>query len=549
MTKPSAWSAWCELVPGRVLPLGYDADKTADPGDWFDVEKADHAIGFVEHHCCHVEGTKAGQSVLLEPWQQAFVGAIFGWKRRDGTRRYREVFLYVPRKNGKTLLAAAIGLYVLFFDGEQAAQCYCAAADRDQATIVFRAASGMINQSVAMAEQAEVQDGYKKILLTKDRHSYLKAISSEASSKHGFNTHLGIIDELHAQPNSDLVDALDTSTASRLQPLMIYITTADFERESLCNQKYAYAKKVASREINAREFLPVIYEMPAGMDWKTEEAWRAANPNAGVSFPMERLQTACQKAQDMPTFENTFKRLNLNIRTQQEHRWLSLEAWDACAADVPEAALSRMECYAGLDISSTADITALVLLFPNAGGPGKHVVRCKFWVPGENGRQREKRDSVPYITWERQGLVFFTEGNVIDEDEIEREIVKCSQLYQLREVAYDPWRATTFATRVQTKYGIQFIEFRQGTTSMNEPSNALEAMIKGKQLMHGGNPVLRWMAGNVQVVESGGMIRPDKGASTEKIDGIVSLIMAIGRAKVGMASPVVPADFTLRVIG
>lgn len=528
-----------------MLPGGYDADATAGPGDTFNRAKAEHAIGFIENYCRHVEGTEAGKPVLLQPWQQAFVGAIFGWQREDGTRRYREVFLYVPRKNGKTLLAAAIGLYVLFFDGEQAAQCYCAAADRDQATIVFRAASGMIDRNAEMRKRADVQIGYKKIRLNSDQHSFLKAISSEASSKHGFNTHFAVIDELHAQPDGSLFEALETSTASRRQPLIVSITTADFERVSLCNQKLAYAYRVRSGEISAREFLPVIYEMPGHMDWKTEEAWRAANPNAGVAFPLDYLRDACRKAQDMPTFENSFKRLHLNIRTQQDRRWITMESWDLCAGNVPDETLLGRECYAGLDLSSTSDITAFVMLFPNAGGQGKHVVRCHFWVPGENGPKREKRDAVPYMTWERQGLVEFTEGNVIDEARIEQAIVEYSRKYRIIEVPYDPWRATTFATMMKDKHGLNMIEFRQGTTSMNEPCQSLEAMLKTGSLMHGGHPVLRWMAGNVQVVENNGMIRPDKGSSGEKIDGIVALVMAIGRARIGMASPAKAVDYTL----
>ena len=247
--------------------------------------------------------------------------------------------------------------------------------------------------------------------------SELKVVSAEAYTKHGVNAHGVIIDELHAQPNRELVDVLTTSTGARRQPLIIYITTADFDRESICNEKYDYACKVRDGIIADPAFLPVIYEAQRDDDWTSPAVWARANPNLGVSVSREYLERECRRAQETPTYENTFKRLHLNLRTQQDVRWLSIEAWDACGDEpVDESALDGQACFAGLDLSTTTDVSALALVFPDSDGTVAVVSR--FWIPGDNAEKRERRDRVPYQTWCRQGLIDMTPGNVIDYERI-----------------------------------------------------------------------------------------------------------------------------------
>ena len=325
----STWDDVIGLVPG------YDPQATA--GDcWFDEEAADKVVGFFADCLVHVKGEFAGRPFLLEPWQQAIVANLFGWKRPDGTRRYREAFIFVPRKNGKSILAAGICIYMLFCDGEWGAEIYCAAAERDQAALVFDVAKQMVNHEPVLRDACRI---YTKAITIESMGSTFKAISADASTKHGYNAHCAVIDELHAQKNRELVDVLITSTGARRQPLIVHITTSDFERPSICNEKHDYASKVRDGIIEDRAFLPVIYEAGRDDDWTNPEVWAAVNPNYGVSISKEYLAHECQRAQEAPTYENTFKRLHLNIRTEQDVRWISMERWERCGGPVDAEAL------------------------------------------------------------------------------------------------------------------------------------------------------------------------------------------------------------------
>ena len=467
-----------------------------------------------------------GQPFRLESWQQAIVGNLFGWKRPDGTRRFREAFIYVPRKSGKSEMAGGLGNLLTFADGEPGAQVYCAAADREQARLVFNAAKTMVQAEPELASRGRV---YTNAIMVEATGSVLKVVSAEAYSKHGVNAHGVIIDELHAQPNRELVDVLTTSTAARRQPLIVYITTADFDRDSICNEKYDYACKVRDGVIDDPAFLPVIYEAPSDADWTDPQVWADANPNLGVSVSEEYLERECQRAQETPTYENTFKRLHLNMKTQQDVRWLSLEQWDACGgAEIDEADLEGQECYAGLDLSTTTDVSALLLLFQ--GDDGEVGLLPRFWVPADNARKRERRDRVPYQTWARQGFIEMTEGNVVDYDVIRRRINELGERFKIREIAIDRWNATQLAVQLQGD-GFEVVTFGQGFRDMSGPTKELEKLVISGKLRHGNHPVLRWMASNVSVgTDAAGNLKPSKKKSTERIDGIVAGIMALGRA-------------------
>ena len=316
---------------------------------------------------------------------------------------------------------------------------------------------------------------------------------------------------------------------SRRQPLIVHITTADFDRESICNEKYDYACKVRDGVIDDPAFLPVIYEASNDDDWTDPDIWKRVNPNLGVSINKEYLQRECRKAQETPSYENTFKRLHLNIRTQQDVRWLSLEAWDACdGSPIDESALEGRPCFAGLDLSTTTDLSALVLVFPHDDGTSTLVPR--FWVPADNAERRERRDRVPYQTWARQGLIEMTPGNVIDYDRIKARIDELGRRFDIREIAVDRWNATQLITQLQDEWH-EVTPFGQGFKDMSAPTKEFERLVMSRRLRHGGYPVLRWMVSHVSVeTDAGGNLKPSKKKSTDRIDGLVAAIMALSGA-------------------
>ncbi len=525
---PTIAAKWRKLF---ALMPGYDPIATAEPGQWFDPEAAQRAIDFFHEMLTHVKGELAGKPLILEPWQQAEIACIFGWKRRDGTRRYREVFDYEPRKNGKTTKSAGIVLYLLVCDDEPGAEIYSGAAEREQAALVYQQAKGMIAAEPELASRLQPYYTFKSIEY-KATNSFYKAISADANTKHGFNAHGVVIDELHAQPNRELVDVLITSTGSRRQPLVVHITTADYLRESICNEKYEYACKVRDGIIADSSFLPIIYEASREDDWTDEATWEKANPNLDVSVCRDYLRRECKRAQDSPAYENTFKRLHLNVRTEQDVRWLQMAKWDACNGAVDEKALEGRECFAGLDLASTTDIAALALLFPPKDEGEPYKVLPYFWVPGDNIDAKSHQDKVAYGGWINRGHLEATPGNVIDYDVIRRRIGELGKRFNIREVAIDRWNSTQLQTQLDDD-GFTVVQFGQGFASMSAPTKDLEGLVLSRRLAHAGQPVLRWMASNVMVeIDAAGNLKPSKKRATEKIDGIVALIMALGRALV-----------------
>jgi phage terminase large subunit-like protein len=532
--EPIDWEKVLRLIPG------YDPFENCGEC-WFDSAAAQRACDFFPLFLRHVEGAMAGKPFHLLPWQQSVVGNLFGWMKthEDGspTRRYREALIYVPRKNGKTPLSAGIALYVLFADNEKGQQNYIAAGDREQAGMLFRQAAGMVEQDHRLNSRCRIFGGKSnqwasKSIVREDESSFLRVISSDAHTKHGGTTHLGIIDELHVQPNRDLYDVMRTSTASenRRQPLLLWITTADFARPSICNEVHGYACKVRDGLVDNESFLPVIYELTEEDDWTDPANWDKANPNLGVSVSRQYMKDECKKAQEQPTYENTFKRLHLNIRTQQDVRAIPMDSWTRCGGVVNEFQLMHRHCYAGLDLSTTTDITAFVMLFPPGDPMDRWDIICRFWIPGDNAHRRANKDRVEYPTWINQGHITAHDGNRLDYGLIRREINGLKDKYDIQGIAVDPWNGTQLMLELQDD-GMEIVEFRQGFGSMTGPTKELLAMIGAHQLNHGNNPVLSWMAGNAATKEDpAGNIKFDKGKSTEKIDGIVALTMALGLA-------------------
>lgn len=520
---------------GRVKEAS--AWKVGFKGAYFDEGKAKDAVDFIETCCRHVKGEMGGQKLILEWWFKQIVRAIFGWLRyKNGPRLFREIYIEVPRKNAKSTYGGALACKMLFTEDEPGSEIYSAAADTDQANIVFSIAKGMVEQD---PELSQVADSFRRSIIYKDRAYHV--LSADAPTKHGKNSAAILFDELHAQPSRELFDVLKTSTGARRQPLLIMFTTAGFDRNSICWEVHEYAQKVIDGTVTDPAFLPIIYAADENDDWTDPKTWKKANPNFGKSIKEDYLRAECEKAKVTPAYENTFKRLHLNIWTQQETRWLQMTEWDACGiVPVNYEALRGRRCYAGLDLASTTDIAALVLVFP--GEP--FMVLAFFWIPEDNMHDRIVKDRVPYDVWHREGFLEATPGNLIDYRYIMLRLGRCRVDFDLRMLAFDRWGSQKIVTDLCDEYGFSvdekesqnyqkplLVQFGQGFASMSAPTKELLNMVLARKIAHGANPVLRWMANNAVVRQDpAGNIKLDKGKSTEKIDGVVALVMALDLA-------------------
>lgn len=526
MTKIPA--IWREPV-GRE-DCGFDPWRDAGDEYWFDVNTARRVCRFIESEMKHSKGEFAGKPFILERWERKIIGHLFGWKQtKDGLRRFRKMFLFLPRKNGKTYITASLGLVFLVGDTEPGAEVYCCAAEANQAALVFTEASNMVRQNRRLSKMIRIFDGYHAMKF-EEAMSYWRVLSSEAGTKHGLNPSAYIVDEVHAQKKDDLMETLETGTGARRQPMGIYISTADYAGDSPCNRLLGYARKVRDGEIKDPTFFPVLYESKNDVDdWKDEATWRKVNPNLDVSIKLDYLRRQFQKACDEPSYENTFKRLHLNMTTEQEKRWMKMDDWDASGQALQPSALEGKTCYGGMDLSSTTDISALVLYFPE-----QSACLAWFWVPEKTAAKR-----VEYDMWAKQGYITISPGKVIDYAPIRSQILECSKKYKLLDLAYDKYNASQLVTTLADDDGIPVMEFLQTYKSMNEPIKEMEKQILDRKLVHFGNPVLRWMASNAQAMEDKQgnikLTKPNKD-SPLKVDGIIALVMAFGVSLAGKKS-------------
>jgi len=514
---------WVERACQRHLD---DLENGALRGLHFDEGAAMHAIGFFDF-LHHSKGEWAGRTVELEPWQAFIVAMIFGWKRTNGTRRFRTAYEEVARKNGKSTIGAGIGLYLFIADGEAGAEVYSAATKRDQAKITHSEATRMVKSSPGLRKRIKV---FKDNLNVEGSASKFEPLGADADTMDGLNVHGAIIDEVHAHKTRDMWDVLDTATSSRRQPLIFAITTAGYDRQSLCFQLHEYAQKILDGILQDDSFFGIIFSLDDDDDWEDEANWVKSNPNLGISKKLDDMREKARKAKGMPAALFAFLRLELNVWTQSETKWVSLEHWAACGKAVDADGLRGRSCYGGLDLSSTTDITAFILVFPPQTKEDDYQVLCRFWIPEDAMITRSKRDRVPYDAWVRQGFITATSGNVIDYDWVIDQIDRDAQVYDLREVPFDRWGATQIAAKLADK-GLTCVQFGQGFQSMSPPMKELEKLTLSHKLAHGNNPVLTWMANNLVVNQDpAGNIKPDKEHSIEKIDGMVALIMALDRA-------------------
>lgn len=503
----------------------------------FDPDKAALALGFIER-LKHTKGRWRGVPFTLLPWQRQIVEDVFGTVKPDGYRQYRTAYVEIPKKNGKSELAAAVALYLLCADGEYGAEVYGAAADRAQASIVFDVAAAMVDQDPALRKRIRPMLSQKR-LLYKPTRSFYQVLSAEAFTKHGLNVHGVIFDELHAQPNRELWDVLTQGSGdARTQPLYFAITTAgdDPDRTSIGWEVHEYAQKVRDGVLIDPTFYPVIYGIDVDDDWTDEANWLKANPSLGETIALDRVREAFQRARNNPAEERLFRQLRLNqwVKTKAA-KWLSLDLWDKTAGLVVPDKLRGRECFGGLDLSKTTDLTAFVLVFPPTEEDPAYYVLPYFWIPEDNAKERERRDGVPYGRWISEGRIQATPGAVVDYAFLEKTIDALAKEYRIREIAYDPWNATQTALNLAAR-GHTMVEVRQGAKSMSPAMKELEVLIRRERLRHGGHPVLRWCFSNLEVkIDENENLRPVKGKSAERIDGMVALINAMARVIVHTA--------------
>lgn len=495
---------------------------------YYDKDAADLAVRFFEKLLVHSKGEWAGKPFKLQEWQKDdIIKPLFGWKRtKDNSRRYRNAYIEIPRKNGKSTLCAGLALLLLYADGEPGAEVYSAAADKDQARIVFSEAQAMVEASPALSEHGKV---LRSSIVVKSERSTYKVLSADAFTKHGLNAHGIVFDELHAQPNRELFDVLNTSVGARRQPLMVMITTAGvYDPESICWEQHEYARQVLSGVIVDDNYFAYIAAADEDDDWTSPVTWAKANPGLGETIKLDYLEGECRRAIQSPAYQNTFRRLHLNQWTSQDERWLDMAAWNACEQELPD--LKGRTCFGGLDLASTTDIAAFVLCFPPVEENEPYWLVPHFWIPNDAMIERVRRDRVPYDAWVRDGLITTTPGNVIDYYYIEQTIRQLAIDYNIEEIAFDRWGATLLYQRME-EARMTMIQFGQGYVSMSPPMKEFLNLIVSKQIAHDGNPVLRWMADNVVArTDPAGNIKPDKSKSRAKIDGIVASIMGLDRA-------------------
>lgn len=507
----------------------YKPTKFKAKGSYYDKEYADFAVAFIES-LCHTKGTWAGKKFELIDWQEQIIRDLFGILKPNGYRQFNTAYIEIPKKNGKSELAAAVALLLTCGDGEQRAEVYGAAADRQQASIVFDVAADMVRMCPALNKRVKILASQKR-LIYEPTNSFYQVLSAEAYSKHGFNVHGVVFDELHSQPNRKLYDVLTKGSGdARMQPLFFLITTAGTDTHSICYEVHQKAQDIIDGRKIDPTFYPVIFGADDTEDWTSPKVWKKCNPSLGETIGMDKVKTACESAKQNPGEENSFRQLRLNQWVKQAVRWMPMDKWDKCAFAVNEEQLEGRVCYGGLDLSSTTDITAFVLVFPPLDKEDKYVILPYFWIPEDTLDLRVKRDHVPYDVWERQGYLQTTEGNVVHYGYIEKFIEQLGKKYNIREIAFDRWGAVQMVQNLEGM-GFTVVPFGQGFKDMSPPTKELMKLTLEQRIAHGGHPVLRWNMDNIFVrTDPAGNIKADKEKSTEKIDGAIATIMALDRA-------------------
>lgn len=510
----------CEYVRLAVERYCADLDRALDKGWYFDRKAAMRAIHFIEK-LKHTKGEWAGQRFRLELWQQFVLWNIFGWKNADGTRRFRYAYIEIARKNGKTALSAGIGLYMLFADGESRPEVYSAATVKDQAKICF-------SDAVEIVKATDLKNyltPYRNSIVYELKGGTMKPLSSDYGTHDGLNPSCGIIDEFHAHKDSGMFDVIKSAFGARRQPLMFIITTAGFDKSGVC---YAYRENVIKvlRGVNEDDSLfGIIYTLDDKSEWDDPKMWIKANPNLGVSLSADYLADQVKDAKNRPEAVRNVMTKNVDLWVDAERTWILDDVWQKCIGTTDPADLKGCACWGGLDLSNVSDITAYVLLFHEND---RFQLLPHFWIPEEKMLEKIRKENINYDKWVAEGYVTVTPGNVIDYDFVKTDILRIVADYDLRTSAYDRWNSSQTIIDLQNE-GMECNPFGQGYGSMSAPTKEFEKLVLTGKIEHFGNPVLRWMLASTLVkTDPAGNIKPDKEKSTQKIDGIVASIMALG---------------------
>ena len=502
------------------------------------IHKANIAVEFFERYLTHTSGTYARQPFKLLAFQERIIRDLFGTLKPDGYRRYNTAYIEIPKKNGKSELCAGIALAGLIVDEEPGAQIYSAATTKDQAGIVFRAAAQMVRQHPVLNEMCSIVDSTKTIYLKKEPSSYYRAISGNAAFQDGINPHMVIFDELHRQTRRELWDVFRYGNPMRKQPLLVAITTAGVIGESpICEEQHEYARRILSGLYSDPSYYPCIYGLDQNEDWTVEgepakgrrqaTGWYKANPALGYFIPIDRIRQEFKEALEVPTVQNSFRRFRLNQWVGQTTRFIPMEDWKNCGAPFDYNELAGQDCFAGLDLSTTRDLTAFVLIFPKKD---EVFVLPQIFLPGDELHERSKADNVPYDLWAAQGLIHITPGKQVDYGFIRKTVNDLGRLYNIREVSYDRWNSHSLVKELEGD-GFRMSPIGQGYQSMNAPTAELLALVRGGKLRHGGHPVLSWMADCMTVKQDpAGNIKPEKPdrmKNKKRIDGIAATINAL----------------------
>jgi phage terminase large subunit-like protein len=516
---------WTHLAVERQVR---DLQDAGDHGFYFDEFAAQHVLDFCSF-LHHSKGEWAGQPLVLEGWQQFTLWVIFGWKRKsDGQRRFRTSYKEVPRKNGKSTEAAAVGLDLMVADGEPGAEVYSAATKRDQARITHGEATRMVKASPTLLRRIGV---FKDNLNVPATNSKFEPLGADEDSLDGLNIHGAIIDELHAHRTRKVVDVIETATGARRQPLLFEITTAGFNQTSVCYEHHRYTQQVLEGTVQDDSWFGIIYTIDEGDDWRDEEAWKKANPNLGVSKKIDYMRQQAAKAERMPGALNAFLTKDLDVWTQQADRWIDIDLWDENAGKFDIEEWKKRPVYGGLDLASVSDLIAWVMVCPRLDDPDEVEVLCRFWCPEARLFDEDNRYADQYRAWKAAGFLLTTEGNAVDYGFVRTQIVADAETFNLVDLNVDRLFQGGQLAGELIDEGLTVIGLGQGFLSMAAPMKEFERRLLGKKVHHGGNPVLRWMAGNVSVKQdAAGNLKPDKATSQGKIDGIVALVMALDRA-------------------
>ncbi|GGR71406.1 terminase [Streptomyces aureoverticillatus] len=522
-----------EAAESRPLVLAHQAPKRE--GAYFDVPAARRAIAAIES-MRHTKGRWGGTPLKLAPWQKVWIIApIFGWLWHDpelgrAVRVARTVWIEVPRKAGKSTLSSGIGLVLLLADREIGAEVYAAAGSLPQAERVFDDAKRMALTSRAVRGRVEVLRGLIRVPRT---GGVFRALSKIAETAHGLNVSGAIVDEVHVHKRRDLIDAIETGTGARDQPLVVFITTADEGQEgSIYDEKHTYTRRCADGIVDDPGHYGVIWAAEEGDDPFHETTWRKANPGLGVSPSLAYMRREAAKARSTPSYFPTFCRLSLNRRMRSSSRWLPLPLWDENSGAVDEKRFRYRRAWGGVDLSAVSDLSAWVLAVESRAPGVELELISRFWLPEERVDELEQQLQVPLRQWARDGLLTLTEGDAIDYDAIERQIVADCRRLDVQRISYDRMFAGQLVQRIDAKTrGVDVVPVAQTYLGMSPGSKELERLLREGRIRHGGNPVLRWHASVVEVYRDGNdnmrPVKPDRDKSSARIDGIAAAVMAL----------------------